>query len=133
MTINSIEQYFEAYAACYLTFDANVLIPFFHYPCIVHDLGGVHLIDSDEALRLYERSMLELLRSNDATFVKSKVKHVKVATHSLCSLSCTVEYILRDSSGKTLLDFDYDYVLVGEEGAWRILFAQIGPLRSSSI
>jgi len=131
--MNSLEKYFEAYAACYLTFDCDALLNFFHYPCIIHDMGGVHLIDSEEALRLYERPMLEQLRSHDATFVKSEVKHMKIAAHPLSSLSCTVGYILRNSDGKILLDFDYDYVLVGEEGAWQILFAQIGLLRSISI
>ncbi len=131
--MNSLEQYFKSYSAAYLTFNSDALLPFFHYPCVIHDLNGVHVIDTEDSLRLYERSMLDLLRVNGVSTIESRVKYMKASESSLPTLNCTVEYILRDSSEHILLDFDYDYVLIKEANTWVILFAQIGMLRISNV
>lgn len=125
-----IRSYFDSYADAYLAFDPDALIPFFHLPCLVHDQGGVHAIDSIEALRRYEQPMLDLLHSKGATVIETEVHLVKPSESTLESVQCTVGYVIRDAEGQILLDFDYDYVLLQQEQSWRILFAQVGAVRS---
>jgi hypothetical protein len=131
--MNDLQRYFELYSAAYLTFDAEALVPFFHYPCIVHDLAGVHVLDSDEAVCRYEKLMLEMLRSNDVCFIDCQVRRYRNSESPLESLSCTLSYDLRNSKKETVLDFDYHYVLLGDVGAWKILFAEIGGVRASLV
>ena len=60
--MKDLNHYFEVYSAAYLIFDPDALLPFFHQPSIIHNLPGVHLIESDQDIRDYERPMLERLR-----------------------------------------------------------------------
>ena len=62
MQISELKNFFIEYSQAYLTFDADMLVEFFYFPSIIHDLSGIHLIKDTLDLKAYEQKFLEQLQ-----------------------------------------------------------------------
>lgn len=129
MDISEIKDFFNDYAKTYLTFDVDSLANFFHFPCLIHDLSGIHLLTNVQDLRAYEQKFLLTLKEWQIHKIENEIIEHD-SSHSLTNaLGCKVSFKFFDKKNILLLGIDYNYSLIKDE-RWQILFARLGVIRN---
>jgi|SRR5688572_6409482 len=128
MDISEISVFFKEYAKAYLAFDADVLVKFFNFPNLIHDLSGIHLLKNEDDLRIYEKNFLENLKQRKTARIENEVLEYDLSPQLPNAIGCKIAYKLFDIDGQLIVDFDYTYSLVKNE-TWKILFARLGEVR----
>lgn len=126
--MSEISVLFKEYAQSYLAFDANVLVKFFNFPSLIHDLSGIHLLKNENDLKIYEQNFLENLKQSKISRIENEVLEYDLSKQLSNAIGCKLTYKLFDVNDQLIMDFDYSYSLIKNE-TWKILFARLGTVR----
>ncbi len=127
MDKSEINMFFKEYAQACLVFDADALVKFFNFPCLIHDLSGIHLLKNENDLKTYEKNFLENLKQRKTVKIENELLEYDVSQQLPNAVGCKVAYKLFDANNQLIVDFDYTYSLV-KNGKWKILFARLGKV-----
>ncbi|EKD54805.1 MAG: hypothetical protein ACD_60C00043G0006 [uncultured bacterium] len=128
MDISEINIFFKKYAQAYLAFNSDVLVEFFHFPSLIHDLSGIHLLKNENDLKTYEKNFLENLKKQKISKIENELLQYDFSQQLPNAIGCKLAYKLFDVNNQLLIDFDYTYSLVKNK-EWQILFARLGAVR----
>ncbi len=130
MKISEIKDFFSAYSEAYLLFDADALTKFFHFPWLIHDLSGIHLLMDVQALRVYEQKFLETLKQGQISKIENEIIEYDSSPNLTNALGCKLSFKFFDKNNILILDLDYNYSLIKDK-KWEILFARLGAIRKT--
>lgn len=130
MDISEINMFFKEYSQAYLMFDADVLVRFFNFPSLIHDLSGIHFLKNEKDLKIYEKNFLEILKQQKTAKIENELLEYDLSQELPNAIGCKLAYRLFDVNNQLILDFDYSYSLLKNE-KWKILFARLGTIRKS--
>jgi hypothetical protein len=123
--------FFHRYVDAHLKLDERALDEFYHFPCLINDLSGVHAIATADDLHNYHQSFFEELKNADLAMAKSMV----VEQHSSLpgGARVIVSFRFGNSENNLIFDCDYAFALLKQEDKWRIVFAQLDEIRYSDL
>lgn len=128
MDISEVNIFFKEYAQAYLAFDTNALVRFFNFPCLIHDLSGIHLLKNENDLKIYEKNFLDNLKQRKTAKIENELLEYDLSQQLPNAIGCKLTYKLFDIHNQLIMDFDYTYSLVKNE-VLLILFARLGTVR----
>lgn len=129
--MENLVNFFHRYADAHLQFDSEKLAPFFHFPSLINDLGGVHAISNREDLAAYHKSFLEELQNAKLAMAKAMVIDQQSALPG--GAKAVVSFRFGNEDNNLIFDCDYSFALLRVEQDWKILFAQLGEIRYSDL
>ncbi len=129
--MEDLGSFFRRYADAHLKFEADALDAFYHFPCLINDLMGVHAIGSVEDLHTYNQSFFDELKNADLAMAKSML----VEQHSALpgGSRAIVSFRFGNSENNLIFDCDYAFALLKQDEKWKIVFAQLDEIRYSDL
>ena len=116
MGINFTE-YFSNYAKCYDDFDAGRLADYFYVPTVNVKNGTVSTITTTEELSSSLKSMLAGYKEHG--YKKGNIIDVQVMEMGKWSVLATVHWIIDNTDGTILRDFNSTYNLFKVGDTWK--------------
>ncbi|MFH1804241.1 MAG: hypothetical protein ABID63_05055 [Pseudomonadota bacterium] len=129
--MEDLSSFFHRYADAYLRFDPTVMEEFFHFPCLINDLGGVHAIADAAALRQYHIPFFAELKNADLAMSKAMLTDQQSALPGGARALVSFRFGNRDNN--LIFDCDYSFALLRHDSHWKIVFAQLGEIRYSDL
>ncbi|MDG4719850.1 hypothetical protein [Thalassospira aquimaris] len=129
--MEDLGSFFRRYVDAHLKLEEDVLDEFFHFPCLINDLSGVHAIGQSGDLHTYHQSFFEELRNADLAMAKSMV----VEQHSSLpgGARAIVSFRFGNSENNLIFDCDYAFALLKQDEKWKRFFAQLDEIRYSDL
>lgn len=129
--MEDLGSFFHRYVDAHLKLDGAALDEFYHFPCLINDLSGVHAISSADDLHAYHESFFEELKNADLAMAKSMV----IEQHSSLPGGArgVVSFRFGNSENNLIFDCDYAFALLKHDDKWSIVFAQLDEIRYSDL
>lgn len=112
-----IHSLFAAYAAGFDDADPNAVTALFVWPATIWQFGEGHVFDDAEDLAENVDALIDVFDEAGIVVTTPEVKEVRVAG---ASAFAQVAWRQQDDSGEILHEFACQYLLIQQEGAWRI-------------
>lgn len=131
--MDKVEQFFDTYTISFLKYNPALLPAFYHQPCLIYDVEGVHVLDSAQAVIDYESPILEALQGKLVNKVEYKISQSKPSPGIPESFQCAVAYDFQSQRGESILDLDFDYVLAAKGSDLCMVYGQCGTIRVNKL
>jgi len=129
--MEDLTRFFHRYGDAHLKLTADTLEPFFHIPCLINDLGGVHAIANTNDLAEYHAPFLAELKQARLAMCKAML----IEQHSALpgGARAVVSFRFGNQDNDLIFDCDYAFALLRVDQNWKIVFAQLGEIRYSDL
>ncbi|WP_033068547.1 hypothetical protein [Thalassospira australica] len=129
--MEDLGNFFRRYVDAHLKLEENALDEFFHFPCLINDLSGVHAIANSSDLHTYHHSFFDELKNADL----AKAKSMLVEQHSALpgGARVIVSFRFGNSENNLIFDCDYAFALLKQDEQWKVVFAQLDEIRYSDL
>jgi ketosteroid isomerase-like protein len=116
----AIRALFAAYAAGFNDADAVAVTALFAWPATIWQFGEGHVFEEPDALAKNVEALIDVFDEAGIVTMIPQVQEVRVAG---LSAFATVTWRQQDSAGERLHKFSCQYLLLSQNGAWRIATA----------
>jgi hypothetical protein len=123
-----LRPFFSSYMNAYLALDAAGFSPFYHYPALISDAEGDHVIRDADDIEAYERPFIATLRDAGLKAIEFEILKAQELGGSECT--CTNRYAIMAENARLIGDMEYHYFLMRDGEQWRIKFARIGQIHA---
>ncbi len=131
MIMEDLTSFFHRYGDAHLKLSADALEPFFHLPCLINDLNGVHAISSQDDLAAYHAAFIEELSKARLALCKAMLTEQQSALPG--GARASVSFRFGNEANNLIFDCDYAFALMRVDQDWKIVFAQLGEIRYSDL
>ncbi|RCK49897.1 hypothetical protein TH25_12885 [Thalassospira profundimaris] len=129
--MEDLTSFFHRYGDAHLKLSADALEPFFHLPCLINDLGGVHAISSKHDLAAYHAPFVEELAKARLALCKAMLTEQHSSLPG--GARAVVSFRFGNEANDLIFDCDYAFALMRVDQDWKIVFAQLDEIRYSDL
>ena len=112
-----IRELFAAYAAGFDDADAEAITALFAWPATIWQFGEGHLFEDEEELSENVEALMDVFDEAGIVLTQAEVRDVRQAGPAAFA---TVLWRQEDEAGEVLHAFTCHYMLLRQDGAWRI-------------
>jgi len=113
-----MKNYFSRYAQGYIDQDFTKIEEYFAYPCILTNECGTDLICAAADLERHIAGFLAQLKVGGLAQALPTILHDRL--YGQKGRVVSVNWKLKNADGQRLVDANFLYVLIDDEGAWKI-------------
>ena len=116
--MSDLEEFIEAYARSYETYDPARVAEFIHCPCMFFLRDACVLLETDAKVSEFMRAGLENYRANDCIHFNAQLLQQRRIGPRFALID--VEWTTRNADGETTMNFTTTYNLVSVGARWKV-------------
>jgi uncharacterized protein (TIGR02246 family) len=113
----AIRALFQTYGAAFDDADAEAVAELFAFPAVIWQLGEGHVFEDAEDLSENIEALFEVFDEAGIVLTTPEVRDIRIGG---VAAFATVFWRQEDEAGESLHEFTCHYMLVRDDGAWRL-------------